>query len=153
MDVKGDDLREVVLAVIENNVTAGLGLVEKQTPNGKIISLKQLNNRPGSSASSSSPRSFDLMAASTAGKMKLVRCYFQLSDKFVKCTDEPEFTPAAGNLCAVINTSVEGGAVTAVINYEYNADTPELFPVTVYVLDAAGGVLCDCRGSQVVTHG
>jgi hypothetical protein len=153
MDVKGDDLREVVLAVIENNVTAGIGLIEKQTPHGKIISLKPLGSvsRP-TQAQLASPRTFDL-AAGTAGKLKLVRCYYQLSNKFVYSSSQPEFTPAAGTVYAVIDTSVEAGSVTAVMNFSYDSGTPELFPIALYKLDEAGTVLCDLRGSQVVIHG
>lgn len=146
-----DDIRAMVISIIKNNVTAGIGLSEKQTLNGKIISLKQTSSRP-SAFSSSNPRTFDLVPGS-AGKLKLVRCYFQMADKFVQCADEPEFTPAAGKLCAVINTSVESGSVTAVMNFAYDADTPELFPITIYILDSSGGIVCDCRGSQVVAYG
>jgi hypothetical protein len=91
--------------------------------------------------------------STTAGKKKLVRCYYQIADKYITCADEPEFTPEAGNLCAVLNTSVEGGVVAAVMNFVYSSDTPELFPVVVYILDAGGNVLCDCRGSAVVAYG
>lgn len=145
--VKADDVREMVLAIRENNVIAGIGLLETQTSHGKIISLKQLHSRPASSASN--PRSFDLVPGS-AGKLKLVRCNYQRADKFINRAEEPEFTPAAGNVCAIINNN---GAVTAAMNAVYDPEHPELFPVRLYIIDATGSVLCDCRGSQVVTHG
>lgn len=151
MEVKGDDLREVVLAVIENNVTAGIGLIEQQTPNGKILSLRQQQSRPYT-ASISTPKTFDL-APGSAGKLKLVRCYYQLSNKFVFCSSQPEFTPAAGALYAVIDTSVEAGSVTAVMNFVYDPNVPEKFPIGLYILDSAGEVVCDLRGSQVVIYG
>lgn len=99
------------------------------------------------------PRSFDLEEGSEAGKMKLVRCHYQIQDVAVDCADEPEFAVAAGSLWAVINTSVAGGAVTAVIGWTYNALTPELVGIRLYKLDADGGIVCDCRGSQVIIYG
>jgi hypothetical protein len=146
--VKADDVREMVLAIRENNVTAGIGLIEQQTPNGKIISLRQQQSR--TSSQTSNPRSFDL-ASGSAGKLKLVRCYYQIASSYVNRPEEPEFTPAAGNVCAVINT--KSGVVTASMEATFNPNTPELMPVRIYVIDALGSVLCDCRGSQVVVHG
>jgi Tfp pilus assembly protein PilW len=94
---------------------------------------------------------FDIEPGATAGKIKLVRCYFQMADAFYQANDTAEITPAAGNLCAVINTN--DGTVTAVMNATFNPATPELFPLRLYVLDADGNVTCDCRGSQVVVYG
>jgi len=94
---------------------------------------------------------FDIEPGATAGKIKLVRCYFQMADAFYQANDTAEITPAAGNLCAVINTNA--GTVTAVMNATFNPATPELFPLRLYVLDAGGNVTCDCRGSQVVVYG
>ena len=148
-DVKADDVREMAFAIRENNVTAGLGLVEKQTPHGKVISLRQLNNPP-SSSSTALRRTFDLEPSITAGKMKLVRCYFQIQDKFVYTNDEPEFTPSAGVLYAIINTASTPTQVTAIVvpifTDAYNASTPELMPYALYIIDSSGGIVCDCRG-------
>jgi len=99
------------------------------------------------------PRTFDLADGASTGLKKLVRCYYQLSGQFVYCTSEPEFTPSQGTLSAVIDTSVTGGSVTAVMNFQYDADTPELFPIALYKFDEAGEVICDLRGSQVVIYG
>ena len=70
---------------------------------------------------------------------------------FYLASDTDEFTPEAGDLVAVIDK--QQNTVTAALNFVYDPDTPNLFPVRVYVLDADGGVVCDCRGSQVVIHG
>jgi len=148
--IRADDIREMVLAIMENNVTAGTGLAEEQTPHGKILRLKQVT-RPNLVASAASPRAFDLEPGATAGKKKLVRCYYQIRDVYIDAADTEEFTPAAGNLCAVINTS--DNTVSAQIDFVYDSNTPELIPLRVYVLDADGGVVCDCRGSQVVIYG
>jgi hypothetical protein len=97
------------------------------------------------------PRPFDIEPGATAGKIKLVRCYFQMADAFYQANDTAEITPAAGNLCAVINTN--DGTLTAVMNAVFNPATPELFPLRLYVLDSDGNVTCDCRGGQVVVYG
>lgn len=102
-------------------------------------------------ASAEYPKAFDLEAGATDGKMMLVRCYYQIRDVYIDAEDTAEFTPAAGNLCAVINTS--DNTVTAQMDFVYDSNTPELIPVRVYVLAADGGVVCDCRGSQVVIYG
>jgi hypothetical protein len=146
---KAADIRAMVVSIIRNNVTAGLGLSEQNTPNGKIISLKQ-QPRARASTASENPRSFDL-APGSAGKLKLVRCYYQIQDVYRLASDTEEFTPAAGNLCAVINTS--DNTVSAQMDFVYSKLTPELIPVRVYVIDASGGIVCDCRGSQVVIYG
>lgn len=146
--IKADLVREIIAAIRENMPIAGLGLKAEQTSSGTVLSLQKLPSK-SASVSGSAPRSFD-MAPGSAGKLKLVRCYYQRSDKFIDRAEEPEFTPAAGNVCAVINNS---GEVTAVMNAVYDPNHPELFPVRLYVIDASGNVICDCRGTQVVTHG
>lgn len=97
------------------------------------------------------PRAFDVEPGATAGKIKLVRCYYQIAGDFFTAADTAEITPSAGNLCAVINTNT--GVVTAAIGATYSLSTPELFPVRLFVLDSNGDVTCDCRGTQVVIHG
>ena len=102
-------------------------------------------------ASAEYPKAFDLEAGATAGKMKLVRCYYQIQDVYIDAADTDEFTPAEGNLCAVLNTN--DNTVSAQMDFVYDSNTPELIPVRVYVLGTDGGVVCDCRGSQVVIYG
>lgn len=97
-----------------------------------------------------SPKAFDIEAGETEGKIKLVRCYYQIGSDFNVANETEEITPSAGNLCAVINTNT--GEVTAVMDAVFNPSAPELFPLRLYVLDSDGNVTCDCRGSQVVVY-
>ena len=97
------------------------------------------------------PKAFDIEDGTTEGNIKLVRCYFQIGSDFFLASDTEEITPAAGNLCAVINTNT--GTVIAAMDATYSLSTPELFPVRLFVLSSTGSVVCDCRGSQVVIYG
>lgn len=106
----------------------------------------------GSGDASVLPRTFDLVAG-TSGKLKLLRCYYQISGTFVFSSSQPEFTPTGGTLYAVIDTSVAEGEVTAVMNFVYDPNVPEKFPIGLYILDETGAVVCDLRGSQVVIYG
>jgi len=137
----------MVDAIRENMPVAGEGLKATQTPNGTILSLAKVFGRIH--AGIDIPRAFDLRQGSD-GKLKLVRCYFQIGSSYYNSATEPEFTPAAGSVCVIINTKT--GEITAGMNATFSADTPELMPVRLYVIDATGGVLCDCRGSQVVVY-
>ena len=135
---KADDIRAMVVSIIRNNVTAGLGLTEKNTPNGKIISLQQQQKRALSViASSSYPRPFDILS-NAAGKIKVHRCWFKNGSKFIKTDSEPEINIATGVLFAVINTAANPITVSLGFDVEFDTDTPELFPVAIYDLTSNG---------------
>ena len=145
-DVKADLIREIIGAIRENMPVAGDGLKATQTLNGTVLSVAKASSNP---YDSETPRAFDLAQGET-GKLKLVRCYYQIGSSFYTSATEPEFTPSAGSVCVIINTST--GVITAAINAVFNPGTPELMPVRLYIIDATGGVLCDLRGSQVVVY-
>jgi hypothetical protein len=146
-DVKADLIREIIGAIRENMPVAGEGLKATQTLNGTILSLAKLASR--GQTGEEVPRAFDLRQGSD-GKLKLVRCYYQIGSSFYTSATEPEFVPAAGSVCVIINTST--GDITAAINSVFNPGTPELMPVRLYIIDSTGGILCDLRGSQVVVY-
>jgi hypothetical protein len=108
-NVKADLIRDMITAIRENNVTAGTGLAEEQTPHGKIIRLKQQLPASKASVSSVYPRAFDIKSIA-AGVITLTRCHFQIQSVYLTLATEPTVTIATGVVCAVYNTST--GAIT-----------------------------------------
>jgi len=152
--IRADDIREMVKAITENNVTAGTGLAEEQTPHGKIIRLKQQLPASKASVSSVYPRAFDIKSIA-AGVITLTRCHFQIQSVYLTLATEPTVTIATGVVCAVYNTST--GAITAAMDYVWTPATPELMPMALYDITASTDgqtctVTCDRRGSTILFH-
>lgn len=147
-DIKADLIRDMIKVIQHNKPIAGNGLFSNETEHGTIFSVASSPRK--SSTLASIPNTFDIEPSNTAGKMKLVRCYFQLDDKFVFTNDEPEFTPSAGVLYAIVNTASTPTQVTAAVvpigTSAYNPSTPELIPYALYITDSSGGIVCSCRG-------
>lgn len=146
-DVTADFMREVVRAIRMITPKQGVGIKLLETSDGTVVALSNISNRSLSPVTY--PKAFDL-AQGSGGSLKLVNCYFQIGSSYYNSTTEPEFIPASGSVCVIINTST--GEITAAMNAVFNRETPELLPVRLYVIDATGEVLCDCRGSQVVVY-
>ena len=151
--VRAEDIRDMVLAIIENNVTAGLGLRETQTPNGKILSVIPVHQK-AAAVSGSYPRCFDIKSIA-AGKIKLTNCCYQIGAQWVTTSQEPEATIATGVLCAVFNSKT--GIFTASVDATWSAATPNLIPIALYHITAStdgqtATVTLDRRGSHIVIH-
>jgi hypothetical protein len=153
---KAVDIRAMVVSIIRNNVTAGLGLSEQNTPNGKIISLKQQPRARGAFESAVYPRAFDIKSIS-AGTMTLTRCHFQIQSQYFTLDTEPTLTIANGVVCAIVNTATNPVTVTAAMNYVWTAAAPNLMPMALYNITVstdgqAATVTCDRRGSIIIFH-
>lgn len=152
-DITADKFNELVDAFNRLRISGFGGvMVSGNLDSGFTVGVRRSASATAEETASALPHTFDLTTG-TAGKLKLIHCYYQLSGKFVFASSQPEFTPAAGVLYAVIDTSVEAGSVTAVMNFIYDPNTPEKFPIGLYILDETGAVVCDLRNSQVVIYG
>jgi len=153
-EIRADDIRAMVISIIKNNVTTGLGLSEKQTLNGKIISLAQQPSRESRPVTNVYPRAFDIKSISS-GIITLTRCHFQIQSQYLTLATEPTVTIANGVVCVVYNTST--GVITAAMNYVWTPATPELLPLALYDITASSDgqtctVTCDRRGSVILFH-
>lgn len=154
--VRAEDIREIVLAITENNVTAGLGLREIQSPHGKILSLAPQTRNGSGAVSNVYPRAFDIKSV-VAGVMTLTRCHFQIQSQYFTLATEPTLTIANGVVCAIANTATNPITVTAAMNYVWTAAAPNLLPMALYDITVstdgqAATVTCDRRGSLILFH-
>lgn len=132
------------------NISFGTGI------NG-LVSLAgvSISAAPGAGPGLTSPRPFDITGFdAVTGKLTLSRCWFQRGTLYVKAAASLDVTLTTGTLMALINTN--DNTCTLGMDYVYDTDVPEIFPVALYDVTATGSVYtveADLRGSAVVMYG
>lgn len=116
--IKADDIREMILAIRENNVTAGTGLAETQTPHGKIISLKQLNRQNRSDAISI-PQPFHMEIDGSIATF--THCRFMKQAITLVFADPAPLTLTGTSGYIYVKYDTEAGTMT--VNYTTTAGT------------------------------
>ena len=148
--------REVVQELRRRRVFGGQGVRVTEGPDGVMVSTVPQDMPAPRAADGGHPRAFDMKVED--GLVKVSNTYVQVGDELAGngAWLQIALSQSQNVLYAMIQRS-SGGSVSISLAYAALGSKPEtmdglLFPVALYVIDSAGKVLCDLRGSNAVMY-